>query len=336
MTVHVVSVGVSLKNFFERGYLERRKETTHESTTTRENIPGGSEAKRRWKEDKLGFDKRIYNVDDKLIDAFGLESGITNTRALDFFREITVDVQAKNWHAKEGISAELDTIRIITSQGRTGTSQGIKENDLAFLLSSDTEEGLACAIWTAIALAEGDVERVLYLPEIDDHTRLVRPTQGQVIVLRINGLNAQRGNEFTDAMKELGYLARLLIGNTGQRIDPILEPEERVLFHLSGGYRATIPYLIEVAKWLRSLDCNTQAHILPERAEEALSIPLLRLDPRQVGLELTDFKKGQAPALPEKASLEGYAYEQVGKGAKLTAFGQGMKILFEQHLVSGR
>ena len=322
MTVHVISVGTSLRDFFEKGHLEREGR----------NVPGGEEAREQWNKDKLGFDEGVYDTVARLEDAFGLESGFDAPlhNALASFKELSQDVQAKRWASVPGLSAELDTVR-------THDPMMVKDEDLTILLSSDTEDGRACAVWTAIALARGDVERVLYLHGIDQHTRLTRPEHGRIIVLCLKGLDAQQDAEFIQATEGLGYLARLLIGNRVHRIEPLLKHQEKVHFHLTGGYRATVPYLIATVEWLRSLSRDAQAHILPENAEKTVHIPLRRMDPRQVGLELAGFnERAEAPAVPERALLEGYAYERSGKGAELTVFGRGMRILFEEYMERGR
>ncbi|MFE6446848.1 hypothetical protein [Nocardiopsis dassonvillei] len=321
MTVHVVSVGISLRDFFERGHLERVGRT----------VPGGEEAREYWKKDKLGLAEGVYDTTARLKDAFGPKSGVDvpSRNALAVFKELSQDVQARKWTSVPGLSAELDTVR-------TYNPAMVADEDLTVLLSSDTEDGRACAVWTAIALAKGNAERVLYLCGIGPDTRLVRPERGQILVLCVKGLDAQRETEFAQAMEGLGYLARLLVGNRTHDIDPLLELQEQVLFHLSGGYRATVPYLIATAEWLRSLDRDAQAHVLPEKAERTVPIPLRRMPPRLVGLELAGFGVHTAPKVPEGALLEGYAYERQGQGARLTAFGRGMRILFEEHLEHGR
>lgn len=320
MTVHVVSVGISLREFFEKGHLER----------VGRMVPGGEEVRDLWKRDKLGLANGVYKATDRLEEAFGLGTGIEppSRNSLASFRELAADVEAGKWAYYHGLSAELDTVR-------TYNPNMVTDDDLTILLSSDTEDGRACAVWTAVALAKGDVDRVLYLGGVGPDTRLVRPERGQILVLSVEGLDAQQSAEFERAMEVLGYVARLLVGNRGRVIDPLLRSQERVLFHLSGGYRATVPYLIATAEWLLSLGHDTQAHVLPEEAEKSLRIPLRRLPVEMIARELAGFGERTASAVPEGALLEGYAYVRRPPGAKLTEFGLGMRILFEEHLESG-
>ncbi|MFL1378499.1 MULTISPECIES: hypothetical protein [unclassified Nocardiopsis] len=329
MTVHIVSVGVSLRDFFEKGHLERVGRT----------VPGGEEAREYWNKDKLGLAEKVYDTTRRLNDAFGPGTGpasgapsgaeLPSRNELAVFSELASDVQARKWTSVAGLSAELDTVR-------TYNPAMIADEDRTVLLASDTEDGRACAVWTAIALAKGNVERVLYLCGMGPDTRLDRPGPGQILVVCVKGLDARRKEEFALAMEGLGYLARLLVGNRTRGIDPLLEHGESVLFHLSGGYRATVPYLISAAEWLRSLGRDAQAHVLPEKAEQTLPIPLRRLSPELVGRELAGFGEYTAPEVPQGALLEGYAYERQSPGARLTAFGRGMRILFEEHLETRR
>ncbi|OLT29298.1 hypothetical protein BJF83_11955 [Nocardiopsis sp. CNR-923] len=284
MTVHIVSVGISLRDFFERGHLERMGRVA----------PGGEAAREYWKKDKLGLAEGIYDTTGRLNAAFGPDSGVDlpSRNAIAVFQELAQDVQARRWTSVPGLSAELDTVR-------TYNPTMVADEDLTVLLSSDNEDGRACAVWTAIALAKGDAERVLYLCGIGPDTRLVRPGRGQILVLCVEGLDAHQDAEFAQAMEGLGYLARLLVGNRTRGIDPLLHPDEQVLFHLSGGYRATVPYLIATAEWLRSLGRDAQAHVLPENAGRSVPVPLRSMSPRLVGLELAGFGAHTAPTVPE-------------------------------------
>lgn len=321
MTVHIVSVGISLRDFFEKGHLER----------TGQLVSSGEEVRDRWKKDKLGLAEGVYKVTDRLEESFGLGAGVEppSHNSLASFRELAADVEAGKWAFVSGLSAELETVRAYNRNM-------VVDDDLTILLASDTEDGRACAIWTAIALAKGDVDRVLYLGGVGQETRLVRPEKGQILVLSVEGLDAQQSGEFERAMEVLGYVARLLVGNRGRGIDPLLKRQEKVFFHLSGGYRATVPYLIATAEWLLSLGHDAQAHVLPEEAEKSLQIPLRRLPVGMIARELAVFGEHTAPVVPEGALLEGYAYVRRPPGAKLTEFGQGMRILFEEYLESGR
>ncbi|MFW6638516.1 hypothetical protein ACOALZ_00580 [Nocardiopsis algeriensis] len=315
MTIHVVSVGVSLIDFLETADQERGGRS----------VPGGEEAQKRWRSDKLGLAGSIHDTADRITRAFGLDSGnhAHDGDALVTYREIAKDIQVRKWSRVPGLSAELDTVRAYDPAMVT-------DDDLTVLLASHTDDGRACAIWTAIALAGGNVERVLYLHDIGPHTRLVRPERGQVLVVCVNGLDARQSSQFAQAMEAVGYLARLIRGARELGIDPLLRNrKEPVLFHLSGGYRATVPYLIAAAEWLRSLECRVQAHVLPKGAENTLSIPLRRLDPEAVRRELHAFgSRSETSPAPEVGYLEGYAYESQGRGARLTEFGHGMRTLF--------
>ena len=321
MTVHIVSVGISLRDFFEKGHLER----------TGQLVSSAEEVRDHWKKDKLGLAEGVYKVTDRLEESFGLGAGVKppSHNSLASFRELAADVEADKWAFVSGLSAELETVRAYNRNM-------VVDDDLTILLTSDTEDGRACAIWTAIALAKGDVDRVLYLGEVGQETRLVRPEKGQILVLSVEAWTPNRAESSSGPWRSLGTWPGYWSVTGSRGIDPLLKRQEKVFFHLSGGYRATVPYLIATAEWLLSLGHDAQAHVLPEEAEKSLQIPLRRLPVGMIARELAVFGEHTAPVVPEGALLEGYAYVRRPPGAKLTEFGQGMRILFEEYLESGR
>lgn len=315
MTVHLISVGISLADFFATATDEERWGGY---------VPAAQEIEESWAKDRLGLDPAspTRTEADHLDVAFAPTSGVDLPRfnALNFLQALADEVHPHTWTARRGLSAELDTILA------HGLRQ-ITDTDLTVLLCSDTPEGRACGIWTAISLAAGDVGRVLYLDGIDDTTRLERPEQGRIVVVNIPGLDATKDSEFHTSMKAVGHLGRLLIGHDDQTA--LVGEKEPVWFHLTGGYRATIPYLIAAAEWLRSLGHNAQAHVLPEKAVRTVPIPLRRLHPKWVRDELAGFdNRGWSDHRPEDGLLEGYAYELRSDGAELTGFGMGMRVFF--------
>lgn len=315
MTVHLISVGISLADFF--------------STATDEERWGGyiTEAQKIeefWDKDRLGLAPAASTRTeaDLLHAAFALDAGVDLPRfnALSFLQTLADEVRPETWTTRRGLSAELDTI---LAHGL----RRIVDTDLTVLLCSDTPKGRACGIWTAISLAGGDVGRVLYLDGIDVDTHLERPENGRIVVVNIPGLDATKDSEFHTSMKAVGHLGRLLIGHDDR--PALIGAKEPVWFHLTGGYRATIPYLIAAAEWLRSLGHDAQAHVLPEKAEGTVPIPLRRLRPDWVHSELAGFdSRGLSDSRPEDGLLEGYAYELRGNGSALTSFGMGMRVFF--------
>src|SRR5699024_8124031 len=101
MTGHVVSVGISLREFFEKGHLER----------VGRMVPSGEEVRDLWKRDKLGL-ADVYKVTERLEEAFGLGTGIElpSRNSLASFKELAADVEADKWASYRGLSAERDTV----------------------------------------------------------------------------------------------------------------------------------------------------------------------------------------------------------------------------------
>lgn len=315
MTVHLISVGISLADFFATATDEERWGGYVTAAQTIEEF---------WDKDRLGLAPASPERTEAqhLHDAFSLDAGVDLPRfnSLNFLQALADEVHPHTWATRRGLSAELDTVL-------THGLRRITDTDLTVLLCSDTPEGRACGIWTAISLAAGDVHRVLYLDGIDADTRLERPEHGRIVVVNIPGLDATKDSEFRASMRAVGHLGRLLIGHDGQAA--LIGAKEPVWFHLSGGYRATVPYLIASAEWLRSLGHDAQAHVLPEKAIRTVPIPLRRLRPDWVHSELTGFDdRGWSRTRPEDGLLEGYAYELRSDGAELTAFGTGMRTFF--------
>lgn len=306
MTVHVISVGLSLVELFEAGREAKKP------------LPTITEIRDLWETQRLGLDE----WGQRLEEAFGLEAS-DDSEALACFQKLAEEVGADRWAGCEGLSAELDTLH-----KTAGTP--LPTSDAAFLISSDTEDGQAAAVWTAIALAEGDASRVCYLPDVVEETPLVRAEPNRVYVVRIPGLDATSDTAFRTPMERMGRLGRLLVG--GDRTERFTRPGEPIKFHLSGGYRATTPYLIALAEWLRSLEHTSgevTAWVLPEKATRSFRVPLRRLRPEWVRSELAGFDRGGWRARPPSDDLlKGYAYEWDGMGVHLTAFGMGMRALF--------
>ena len=138
-------------------------------------------------------------------------------------------------------SAELSSIR------RQAATDG---TDSALLLASDTAEGLAAAYWVALWLAQNlNVPRIRFTH--DAATDWQRPDGPTIYVAVLPGLNAATAADFTRGMLALGPIGMQL----WDWADPDQE-EERIVFHLSGGYKASIPFLTAVAETLRSFEAS--------------------------------------------------------------------------------
>ncbi|HEY5148365.1 MAG TPA: hypothetical protein VIJ23_00775, partial [Mycobacterium sp.] len=105
-------------------------------------------------------------------------------------------------------------------------------------------------------------------------------------------------------------------------------PTDPVEFHLSGGYKATVAYLLAMAEWTRTASSHQRrvtAWILHEESDGRIAVPLRRI-PRATD-ELKDIRALNTPSTtpPRGKDLEGYAYEKNQRGLWVrTAFGEGL------------
>lgn len=205
-------------------------------------------------------------------------------------------------------SAEHDTLH----RSRPASS------DTVVLLVTDTLPGLRAGLFNALRMAGGEPGRISYA----DEPAAYRPGDGTVIV-RVPGLDAGDGRGFRTAMTGLGSLAAGLHRRAGSA--------EPLTFHLSGGYKAAIPYLIGMAEWLRSADGDRQvtARVLHDTAPvgaPAVLLPLRSLPLDVARCELGGFGAGSTvDTEPRGGLLRGYAYEPDGSSYRLTPFGEGLR-----------
>jgi hypothetical protein len=139
-------------------------------------------------------------------------------------------------------------------------------------------------------------------------------------------LDAGDERGFREAMRGLGVLGRDLFDLTSAEGDAFR-------FYLSGGFKAAIPYLIGLAEGLRSLPGPRQVdafvlHDTAPRSSAPIKLPLRHMNSGLVDQQLEGFKNGWQRRPPAPAFLEGYAYETTESGCKLTAFGEGLRVLF--------
>ncbi|MBE1533955.1 hypothetical protein [Actinomadura algeriensis] len=227
-----------------------------------------------------------------------------------------------------GASAELSTFE---KAGRLRAR--LTRGSTAVLITSDTPVGLVSSLLNALALTGGDPARVRYLPDLPDSFAGLK---GTVVIARVPGLDTSHSDGFRAAMAYLGHLGRGLLaahgllreGRTGEHF----ELDENIRFYLSGGFKATIPYLIGLAEGMRSLTkAAVSACVLFEATSRTIDLPLRRLPHGVVLKELERFSAGNVTdRQPYSDVLEGYAYERAddGTGWELTPFGAGLQALY--------
>lgn len=266
----------------------------------------------------------------------------------DRFAAAVAGARASEW--PPGLSAELDTFARMADLRYPIPPDS---EDITLLISSDTRDGLLAAAWNAAALAGGDLDRVRYLSAPDNVTSLGN-LRGRVVIARVPGMDAGDERGFREAMGGLGALAAELFRSAG------LTKTEPFRFYLSGGYKASIPYLIGMAEAIRSVDQKrldefhaggampkdgspypVEAFVLHESANRTappIRLPLRRLYAEVVREELSGFGAAdfvrREKGIPEPGMLLGYAYEIQGSRAasrakcELTAFGAGLREFF--------
>ncbi|MCD0448606.1 hypothetical protein LO762_05265 [Actinocorallia sp. API 0066] len=216
------------------------------------------------------------------------------------------------------VSAELSTLDKAVHLRR------LPDGDIALLLTSDTAAGLEAALWNALALTGGDLARVTYLAASgltdDDFTDL----RGRAVICRVPGMDAGNSAGFASAMGHLGRIGAGLLKHARPG------GEEDFAFHLSGGFKAAVPYLIGLAEGVRSrTEAPVRAWVLHDTSDARIALPLRRLHPGTVDRELKAFAGGVSTDRPAGNQLDGYAYEQAGATRwELTAFGVGLRALF--------
>jgi hypothetical protein len=199
------------------------------------------------------------------------------------------------------------------------------DRDRVVLLASDTNEGVLAALLNATRLGRRTRYRSTP-PTVRDpgRARVVQRIEHRdgapVEVIRIPRLLPDTNADFPQAT---GHIAHTLLWAVEQ-------PEARdggVVLHLAGGYKATLPFLLVLAEYVRE-----RARSLPggvravsvwckhEHGTEAIRIPLRRVDLRDLDI-LPRIPHGAA--IGTDSPLDGLAFE----GRTLTEVGQALDIL---------
>ncbi|MBB4933302.1 hypothetical protein F4561_004122 [Lipingzhangella halophila] len=316
MTVHLITVGLTLASS------ARRDEAALFGATDNEDLlallPESSAA--FLPESDVAGARRLL--------AGGLTSGTPEAAAL---REAVVTVCPDRWSSRA--SAELTTAARASDPDAVELPAVARAHpdDLVVLVTSDTVPGMHAGLWNALALTGGELDRVRYLDRPDtDSTK--EPGRGTVVIAPIPGLDTAGPQGFAEAMRHLGRMGRFLI-------ETLAGPGEHYAFHLSGGYKATLPYLVGLAEGMLGLRergevASVRAGLQHEAAPDRLiPLPLRDLPERVLRHELKHavpddrggFILAEAPAA--ERLLEGYAYELHGKQWRLTPFGEGLLAL---------
>lgn len=312
MTVHVISVGDSVLDHLEdarcyvkdEGLADKIEDNEPWLLLKRADAHHSGEEASRW-----------------LASAFAPpDDPAHSAQAAIMLKDQAEAVSPELWSAS--LSAELSTFAQVPE-----VRYPLSRKDTAILICSDTVRGQLAGLWNAAVLAGGDLARVRYSSAPGEVPSDLR---GHARFVRVPGLEAGTDAGFREAMRGLGALGRTLLDSGG------IGADEPFRFHLSGGFKASVPYLIGLAEGLRSLDFerDIEAYVLHEfTMSSAIRLPLRRLRPGPVRRELDSFgNTGICDDRPEPGLLEGYAYDYDRDARKwrLTAFGDGLCELFGQ------
>jgi hypothetical protein len=130
-------------------------------------------------------------------------------------------------------------------------------------LASDTDEGLRAAILLALHEASNRSDRVRYVHDVSGEAVPVPEHIGDVAVVRVPGLDFSQSSDGAErtwrALGDLGYAVAAVAQNDNWS----------VVLHLSGGFKAAIPYLLVMAEGIRT---RLRAAQLPEPAPQVTAV----------------------------------------------------------------
>src|SRR5262249_47017450 len=152
-------------------------------------------------------------------------------------------------------------------------------------------------------------------------------TPATVTIVRIPGMDLAHADDFTTSMRHLGLLGRRLHD---------LHPTAPVKFHLSGGYKAAMPFFMSIAEGMRTLrdDPDTVTacclHEQTQGLNRLITVPLRFFSVELRGPLDVDLAAVAAGGRPTHHVADGWAYERVGAGKyRFTPFGEGLRVLLD-------
>lgn len=312
MTVHLMTVGTTV--------LTHLTDRVRPESLLRESPDGATlllDAVR------LGVDRARPDTAARLLHQLSRGDEAARREALDVIR----DAGASTW--SRDAFAESSTLAVQTGDSR------VRGEDLVVLLATDTVDGLLSAFWVSARLlgirdVHGfdalDFRDDLPADDVDD---LACSARGRVLVIRLPGLRMTDRAGPSRAMRALGLAGRLVLRS--------LAPREDLVVHLSGGFKATLPFLLGTAEGLHSLlsgedPDRVRAFVVHQDAPgQAVRVPLRRLHLDHVRDELGCFDTGYATSEPPHRALAGYAYDVGRKDGRrrwyLTPYGDGLRAL---------
>jgi hypothetical protein len=241
-------------------------------------------------------------------------------------RPYAADARLTAWEPSV-LCAETSTLT--AASGRDHPRKLLDDQHRLLVLASDTEQGIAAALYLAQYIAEPELEDVVYLSSRADLT--AKPTApdlrpGTLTVLRIRGLNPiDSESAFKNAVADIGTALRAAF-DLGTAMD----------VHLSGGYKAILLHTLSMTELLYSLDPDrVRAINLFEGTDVVTPIGMRRFDHpycREMRDELAAVTRGEVHLTGR--TFAGLAWTE--EPCELNAFGEGFLAVLGGPPATGR
>ena len=192
---------------------------------------------------QLGNTRKRHYLPDPLVNGFGDSEDVDDlvqhlATTLTGTGEVPsgVGLRSINDGRERACSAELEVLNY---------AEVSPERDVIVLVASDTLAGISAVVWVWATLAIHDERwrpvRVLGTPDGFSFT-----STDKVIIVRVPGLRSTTDEMFAACMASLGHL----MGETRKKLHR--SDYFNVDIHLSGGYKAALPYLLALTELLNS------------------------------------------------------------------------------------
>ncbi len=212
------------------------------------------------------------------------------------------------------LCAETSTLAAATDLG--DLRELLDRLDTLVVLASDTDQGVAAALYLAQFIAGPELTDVVYVssrahPASKPIMPVFRP--GTLTVLRLRGLDPmQSGSAFKEAVADIGLALRAAF-DLGEKLE----------VHLSGGFKATLLHTLSMTELLYSLDPGrVRALNLFEGTDAITPIGMRRFDQAycdEMREELAAVARGDLHLAAQ--TFVGLAWDEDSR--KLNAFGEG-------------
>ena len=222
------------------------------------------------------------------------------------------------------VSAEVNGFMAHVSDGSPAKLR-VPDGDFVVILASDTAKGKTAAMWVA-GMMSGEDRWSSVTSGIDDFAS----GQRNILVSSVPQLSAATLRRFPEQLGKV--LVRIY--------DAVVEfgSAAEVKFHLSGGYKAALPYYLAAGEWMTVRHAGERpgprvsAYALHEDMTEVMALPTHRIyvkrEEREFILALAD---GNHAGLLNEYTLNGRAYIADREGKRqLTPYGEGL-ISFLRH-----